>query len=50
MYKWGWSMAMGPLQTRKTLFVRVRVSKWGWSMAMGPLKKEADSGWEGQGV
>ena len=27
--KWGWSMAMGPVQRRKTLVGRVRVFKWG---------------------
>ncbi len=34
----GWSMAMGPLQRRKTLAGRVRAFKWGWSMDIGPLQ------------
>ncbi len=34
VFKWGWSMAMGPLKRKKILVGRVRVSKAGWSMAM----------------
>ena len=56
MSKWRWSRAVGPLNRKKILIGRVRVSKWGWSMAMGMVdghgsfEKEAASGWEGQGV
>ncbi len=50
VFKWGWSMAMGPLKWKKTVIGRVRVSMWGWAKVKGPVEKEEGSGWEGQGV
>ena len=36
MFKWGWLMAMGPLNRNESLVGRVRVSTWDGAWPWGP--------------